>query len=145
MKNRLITTMPIIIIALALLNCLSLKSFAQAAFTGGEGGGYAMIPLSVNTSIPPADQSSKTFDFSVFPNPLSSDQILKAKIQGVESGQTVKVTVSDMIGSRVHFEEVESASEISVNLPKNRIKKGIYLITIEYKHQKITRRFSYSE
>ena len=134
---------PIILLGLVMLSSLA---SAQASYIGGIGGGYASLSISSSTSVFSIDQTPvKTFDFSVFPNPLRSNQTLKLKIQGVDSETKLEVIVSDMIGSKIHTEEIISAAEVSVNLPIERMKKGIYLITLKYNKNKVTHRFSYSQ
>jgi hypothetical protein len=146
MKNNTITYIIPVVFALLILSFFSINASAQAAFSGGQGGGYATLPISISTSVTPIEQPQvKVLDFSVYPNPVRNDQILKAKIQGIDLNEKIKITVSDMIGSRIHSEELDALSEITINLPMDKLKKGIYLITIQHKHHKITRRFSFVE
>lgn len=114
------------------------------SYQGGEGAGYDSLPISVNTSIS-TSINQQLFDFSIYPNPITTGQILKAKIQGVEGTEKVKVTVLDMIGSKVYSDEVEASTDLSLDIPLNKLRKGIYLITLQYKHHKVTRRFTFIE
>ena len=110
-------------------------------YQGGEGGGYDSLPISIGTSVPLTQQTA--FDFNVYPNPMRNGQSFKAKIQGVSNNQKIIVTVLDMIGSKIYSEEINAATEVAFNLPTYKLKKGIYLITLQYNHQKVTRRFTY--
>jgi hypothetical protein len=118
---------------------------AQAAYSGGAGGGYASVSVSMNTAVFPADPfSNSTFEVTIYPNPLGKDQIFKAKISGFNANSKLKITISDMIGYQIHFEEVDVSSEVTINLPYERLTKGIYLVTFQHNNTKVTRRFSYT-
>lgn len=146
MKSKNLPTSIYILISVIFFLLLFSVSYGQSSYNGGQGGGYASTSISVSTSIVSDNpQPAKAFDFSIYPNPIRSDQTLKAKIQGIDANEKIILLVTDMIGSKVFKEEVEVSSEISINLPMEKLKKGIYLITIQYKHQKLTRRFSFTE
>jgi hypothetical protein len=121
-------------------------TYAQGSYHGGLGGGYASYTLSTSTSINNPEQTvNKKLDVTVYPNPLSSSESLKAKLTGFPIGKKVNVVITDMIGSRLHFEEIEASDEITVNISHEKFSKGIYLITFQHNSIKITRRFSYKE
>jgi len=127
---------------LVLLGSSNLKG--QASFIGGLGGGYSMVEVTTGTTgiveIP-----TNSFEVTIFPNPVSKNQVLKAKVSGFEKNSKIKIVVSDMIGFQIFIQEVDVASEISINLPFEKLSKGIYLISFQHSKSKITRRFSYNE
>lgn len=119
---------------------------AQAHYAGGSGGGYASTAIGNSTFVLVGDSiSTKVFDVTVFPNPLTSNDIFKAKFTGLKHSEKISIVVSDMIGSRLLVEQVDANDEIIINLPTERLSKGIYLITFQHNNHKITRRFNYSK
>jgi hypothetical protein len=133
-----------IVVVCLILFSHSNYSNAQGAYSGGAGGGYASYTISSSTSInQPETSVTKKLDVTIYPNPLSSSESLKAKLSGFPIDQKVSVVITDMIGSRLHFEEIDVADEITLNISHDRFTKGIYLITFQYNSIKITRRFSY--
>lgn len=123
----------------------SITLSAQANYSGGQGGGYSSFTIGNSTFVESGDSLiNQNFAATVYPNPLTSNSILKAKISGIQSGEKISVIVTNMIGSRILAEEIENTNEITINLPQERLTKGIYLITFRYKNNKITRRFTYS-
>jgi hypothetical protein len=118
---------------------------AQAHYSGGAGGGYASTAIGNSTSVFLGDSlTNKSFDVTIFPNPLTSADILKAKLTGINQTEKVSIVVTDMIGTRLLVEKVDVSDEIVINLPFERLSKGIYLITFQYNNHKITRRFNFS-
>ncbi len=134
-----------ILILVFLLSVFSLSSSAQAGYQGGEGGGYGSLAISTGTvaSLPDSLKTS-TFDVNVYPNPLRSNDIFKAKITGAKMGEKVTFIISDLIGTRIVVDQVEVTDEVIISIPSERLSKGIYLITFQYKNSKISRRFSYT-
>jgi hypothetical protein len=116
----------------------------QASFVGGLGGGYSMVEVTTGTT-GIVDIPTNSFEVTIFPNPVSKNQVLKAKINGFEKNSKIKIVVSDMIGFQIFIQEVDIASEISINLPFEKLSKGIYLISFQHSKNKITRRFSYTD
>lgn len=144
MKSHYNSKYRVVLFVLNIIFGLNSSLLAQANYSGGSGGGYSSYAISASTSIQTEiELSKKSFDVSIFPNPLKSSDVLKAKISGVEARQKITVIVTDMIGSRLLVEEVEAASEITINIPHERLSKGIYLITFQIPNGKVTRRFSY--
>jgi FAD synthase len=139
------------VIRLAMAICIILftytnSSFAQGSYSGGQGGGYSSYAIGTGTSVITEVQiENKKIEATIYPNPLSSSDVLKAKLLGFPIGQKINVVITDMIGSRLHFEEIEIADEVTINLSHDRFSKGIYLITFQHNNLKITRRFSYKE
>ena len=118
---------------------------AQAHYSGGTGGGYASTAIGNSTFAFQGDSiTTKAFDVTVFPNPLTSNDVFKAKFTGLKHTEKISIVVSDMIGSRLMVEQVDASDEITINLPIDRLSKGIYLITFQHNNHKITRRFNYS-
>jgi hypothetical protein len=127
-----------------MLLLLSTTIKGQASYVGGLGGGYSMVEVTTGTT-GIEDIPNSSFEVIIYPNPLSKNQILKAKINGFEKNSKIKVVVSNMIGLQVFIQEFDVASEISINLPFEKLSKGIYLISFQHSKNKITRRFSYNE
>ncbi len=127
------------------ISAASLNSIAQASYSGGQGGGYSSQSISLsNNSITDDQLVKKTFDATVFPNPLNANETLKARISGFKPEQQIIIIVSDLIGSRLHVATVNAASEISISIPNERLSKGIYLVTFQHGNSKITKRFTYT-
>ncbi|MDD2549283.1 MAG: T9SS type A sorting domain-containing protein [Bacteroidales bacterium] len=127
-----------------LLLGFSYSAGAQLQYSGGAGGGYASTSIGAGMHVTPADSlPTPTFGATVYPNPLSVNDVFKAKFTGVNDGETVSVVVSNLIGSRLFADDLEVSSETTINLPHERFSKGIYLITFTYKTSRITCRFSY--
>lgn len=123
---------------------LSYSASAQVYYSGGAGGGYASAVISAGTFVLPSDSLPvNLFDVTVFPNPLSSNDVFKARFSGIKEGETVSVVVTNLIGSKLFDEDLEVNNGVVINLPYERLSKGIYLITFRYKTHKISRRFSY--
>ena len=117
---------------------------AQVQFSGGAGGGYASAAIGAGTLVMPVDTlPTPIFDVTVYPNPLSVNSVFKAKFTGVDNGETVSVVVSNLIGSRLFIEDVKVTDGTVINLPYDRLSKGIYLITFTYNSNRITRRFNF--
>ena len=135
----------IVLLVTGLIISSSITLSAQANYTGGQGGGYSTITIGNGTIAALGDSIiTKNFDATVYPNPLSSDGVLKARITGIQPGEKVLVVVTNMIGSRILSQEIEISSEITIDIPSNKLTKGIYLITFQFQNKKITRRFSYT-
>lgn len=141
MKN--IYKIALLAIALTLGSSISLS--AQANYSGGVGGGYSSVTIG-NATIASLGDSlpTKTFDATVYPNPLSSNGVLKSRISGIEPGEKISVVVTNMIGSRIFSQEIEISNEITIDIPSEKLTKGIYLITFQFQNRKITRRFTYT-
>lgn len=119
--------------------------FGQAYYSGGQGGGYSTTTISNSTSAFIGDSiTAKKFDVTVFPNPLTSNDIFKAKLTGINQSEKVSIIVTDMIGSKIFMDKVEASDELTINLPYERLSKGIYLIIFQHNNHKITRRFNYN-
>ena len=137
MKSLYKSKYNIALLAISLLFGLNFSLYAQANYSGGSGGGYSFYSISTVTSIQSElELEKKGFDASIFPNPLKSTDVLKARLTGFDAGQKVTVIVTDMIGSRLLVEEVEAASEVTINIPHERLTKGIYLITFQFPNSK---------
>lgn len=123
----------------------SVSAQAQAGYQGGEGGGYGSLAISTGTfAALPDSIKPPAFDVNVYPNPLRSNDIFKAKISGARMGEKVTFTVSDLIGTRIVVDQVEVSDEVIISIPTERLSKGIYLITFQYKNFKISRRFNFT-
>jgi hypothetical protein len=128
-----------------IFSSICLVTFAQANYSGGKGGGYASYSLNSGTFVNPADTLiTSIFDVTVYPNPLRSNDVFKAKITGGNQNEKISIVVSDLIGTKLLVENVDLADEIIINIPFDRLSKGIYLITFQYNNHKITRRFSFT-
>ena len=118
---------------------------AQASYAGGVGGGYSSTAIIQGTLSSSADSIiKKNFDATIFPNPLKNNDVLKAKFSGINNGGKVTIIISDMIGTRLYAEEVDILSELTINVPFDKLTKGVYLITFQYNSNRITRRFNFS-
>jgi hypothetical protein len=134
-----------ILVLLSTLTILSTTILAQANYAGGGGGGYGSYTISTGTMATLPDSiKGVVFDVSVYPNPLRSNDVFKAKILGAKMGEKLTLIISDIIGTRLLVEQVEVSDELIINVPYERLSKGIYLITFQYKSHKITRRFNYT-
>lgn len=134
-----------IYLSILILVIFSAIADAQAHYSGGAGGGYASTTIGSSTSVFFGDSlSNKSFDVTIFPNPLTSTDILKAKLSGIKHTEKVSIVVTDMIGTRLLVEKVDVSDEIVINLPFERLSKGIYLITFQHNNHKITRRFNFN-
>lgn len=143
MKNRITHVFLSAFIGLMMIG--SVSTYAQANYAGGQGGGYSSTTIGNSTLANLGDSLEiKTFDANIYPNPLTSSQTLKARITGIQQGEKVQVIVTNMIGSRILSQEFEVTNEISIEIPKEKLSKGIYLITFKHLSKKVTRRFSFS-
>ena len=123
---------------------LSYGTNAQVYYSGGAGGPHASTAIGTGTYIMPSDSLPvNLFDVTIFPNPLGSNDVFKARFSGVKQGETISVVVTNLIGSKLLVEDIEVSNGVVINLPYERLSKGIYLITFSYKTHKISRRFSY--
>jgi len=121
-------------------------TYAQASYSGGQGGGYAAASTNPSSFVNPDDSLfNEKFDANIYPNPLRVNDKLKAKLSGFETGKKVTVIITDIIGSRLLVEEFEASEEITISFPKDRLSKGVYLVTFKYKNTKISRRLSYAD
>ncbi|MFP4556222.1 MAG: T9SS type A sorting domain-containing protein [Bacteroidales bacterium] len=134
-----------LIIAL-IIGLTSTETFAQANYSGGQGGGYAATSTNPNTFVNPNDTIlNKMFEADIYPNPLKSNDKLKAKLSNFEPTKRVSVIITDIIGSKLLVKEIEASEEITINFPHDRLSKGIYLVTFKHNNNKVSRRLSYAE
>lgn len=135
----------IVLLVTGLIISSSITLSAQSNYYGGQGGGYSSVTIGNGTIATIGDSiATKNFDATVYPNPLSSSDVLKAKINGIEPGEKVSIVVTNMIGSKILTQEIEISSEIAIDIPSDKLTKGIYLITFQFQNKKITRRFSFT-
>ncbi len=136
----------ITVIITLIVGLASAESFAQANYSGGQGGGYAATSTNPTSFVNPDDSLfNEKFDANIYPNPLRANDKLKAKFSGFETGKKVSIIITDIIGSRLLVKEIETSEEITINFPKDRLSKGVYLVTFKYKNTKISRRLSYAD
>ena len=122
---------------------LSFNASAQT-YSGASGGGYASSTIGAGTFIMPNDSLLvNVFDATVFPNPLGANEEFKARFSGVKNGELISVVVSNLIGSKLLVDKIKVTDEAVIDLPYDKLSKGIYLITFQYKTNRITRRFNY--
>jgi hypothetical protein len=117
----------------------------QANYSGGQAGGYAALSVSMSGTSSAIGDSliSRTFDVSVYPNPLKKGQMLKGRIRNYYDNSPIRVTLIDMLGNKLMTADIDiTAEELLISLPSEKMGKGIYLIVFQNSKTKITRRFS---
>lgn len=125
----------IILFVLVLISAIG--ALGQALYTGGSGGGYAMISLST----PSSTDGSIVLNpkVSVSPNPFTANQPISIVTTGFSAAQSVTIAVYSSIGNRVHEEVVTSSKlEVGHTLSLPTLKAGLYLLVISTDKQKRT-------
>jgi hypothetical protein len=114
--------MKIIILFLFLLFAFNTTSFAQQAYRGGSGDGYASATAKNLTLDMNGDVQKPTIQFTVYPNPATTNQ--KIKIQVKETNCILRIFAAD--GKVVYSSPSQYSEGITLNLSA-----GTYFLKME--------------
>jgi hypothetical protein len=77
-----------------------------------------------------------TIKIKVFPNPATN----VINVLGLNNSPNASIIITDIYGTQV-ISHQWVINHNALNIPINKLKKGIYLITIQTEHQNIHRKF----
>lgn len=133
------------LIQLIIFLLLGLEGYSQAIYTGGEGGGYASLSISSQTFVSTEKQMDQSLKVNVYPNPISQFKEINASSSDFTFGQTVTLSIYDLLGNLVDRREYEIFEKsISLTLPWEKLSKGLYLFVFKVDRKTVTVRVSMS-
>ena len=77
-------------------------------------------------------------NFNIYPNPVSTT--LYVTFAAPQSGQKTKLSITDMMGRVVYFDEFDRTDRMTKKINVSSLMKGVYVVTVDTGYDILTAR-----